>query len=64
MKVAVDNPFEFSDQFMALSESKRKNIVKFLTESKNGPALGYQQLIAILKRINKKAAATELEKGL
>jgi len=64
MKVAVDNPFEFSEQFMALSESKRKNVVKFLTESKNGPALGYQQLIEILKRVNKKDAAKELQKGL
>lgn len=64
MKVAIDNPFEFSAQYLKLSESKRKNVVKFLTESRNGPAIGYQQLIGILKRINKKTVALELEKGL
>ncbi|TQV72277.1 hypothetical protein FLL45_18840 [Aliikangiella marina] len=64
MKISIDNPFEFAKQYEGLSEKQRKNVVKFLTESKNGPAVGYRQLIGILKRVNKKAVAQELEKAL
>jgi len=64
MKIAIDNPFEFSKQFSALSDPERQSIVTYLTTSANGPAVGYRQLIEILKRINKGAIAAELAAGL
>ena len=64
MKMAIDNPFAFADQFAQLTETQRSGVVNFLAKSNKGPAIGFHQFIEILNRINKTALAEELSAGL
>ena len=64
MKIALDNPFEFARHFEQLKQQRQSSLIRFLTTSKNGPAIGYKELIYVLRRTNKNDVADALAAGL
>lgn len=63
MKIAMNNPFGFATQFSKLSRTKQNSIISFLNANPKGPAIGYEQLIYMLRRTGKDEIADRLQAG-
>lgn len=64
MKIVLNDPLTFSQQMQSLGQRKRQGVMRFMVQGSNGPAVGYRQLVKVLRRLNKNQLADQLEDAL
>lgn len=64
MKIALNDPLAFSQQMHSLAQRKRQGVIRFMAQGSNGPAVGYGQLVKVLRRLNKNQLVDQLEDAL
>ena len=64
MKISLNDPLMFHQQMQSLSKKGKSQVVRFMTQGKKGPGVGYTQLVSMLRRLDRNTLADELEEQL